>query len=249
MVDSDLISEVKKKKEFSKLPDSVVERALSLNEESVKEARAFLRKYFGVFLTNKVVKGKDEKVLESHISSKGRDYEEFYGKIFEKKKIIGSVIDFGCGVNGFSYNVLKEFVGDVDYIGVEASGQIVENVNSYFDDEGLEKSCSVVWGDLFDLQSMKKIVEKSSKPRTIFLFQTVDALESFERDFSKKFLLMLKDVLDKDDKIIISLSLKSISGRRKFMVDRKWILEFLKENFNLEMDFVVGSERVLIVRV
>ena len=45
-----LVGEVKKKKGFSGLPDSVVERALMESEDDVKETRSLLRKYFGVFL-------------------------------------------------------------------------------------------------------------------------------------------------------------------------------------------------------
>ena len=55
-----LIREVKKKKEFSGLPDSVVKRALAESGDDVKEARSLLRKYFGVFLTNRVLKGKGD---------------------------------------------------------------------------------------------------------------------------------------------------------------------------------------------
>ncbi len=44
-----LIREVKKKKEFSGLPDSVVARALGESDDDIKKARSLLRKYFGVF--------------------------------------------------------------------------------------------------------------------------------------------------------------------------------------------------------
>ena len=62
-----LIDEVKKKKEFSGLPDSIVERALSESGEDIKESRKLLRKYFGVFLTNRVLKKKGNKLESSNL--------------------------------------------------------------------------------------------------------------------------------------------------------------------------------------
>ena len=245
----ELILEVKKKREFSMLPDSIVGRALEISEGNVKNSRAYLRKYFGVFLTNKVLKGRDVETLKSHISSKGRDYEEFYSEIFEGLGNVGSVVDLGAGVNGFSYEVLRKFANDAKYVGVEASGQIVDNTNVYFEKNDLGNLCNCVWADLFDLKNVESIVKKSKRARVIFMFQVIDALESLEKDFSKKILVLLKEILDTGDKIVISLPTKSISGRRKFMVDRKWLVEFLEEIFILERDFVVGDERVLIVGV
>ena len=94
-----LVEQVKKKKEFSELPDSVVVLALEKSGDDVKKAREILRKYFGVFLTNKVVKGTSEDVLERHISTRNRDYKELYSKILTGGE--KAVIDLGCGVNGF----------------------------------------------------------------------------------------------------------------------------------------------------
>ena len=54
-MDVGLINEVRKKREFGGLPDSVVVRALEMSDGDVKGAREFLRKYFGVFLTTRVL--------------------------------------------------------------------------------------------------------------------------------------------------------------------------------------------------
>ena len=182
------IAKVMEKKEFSKLPRQVVARALEISKGDVKGARALLRKYFGVFLTNKILKVKylDEGILERHISSKGRDYDVLYGKIFEKIGDAGCVVDLGCGVNGFSYKFLSK---SVNYVGIEAVGQLVDLTNRYFQDRGLEQA-RVFHRDLFDLKFVKDILKKLAgvKPRVVFLFQVIDSLESFEKDFSKKFL-------------------------------------------------------------
>ncbi|MAH51363.1 hypothetical protein CMI37_36440 [Candidatus Pacearchaeota archaeon] len=302
----DLISEVKKKREFSELPDSVVERVLEKSEGDVKGARALLRKYFGVFLTNKILKGNlnADEILEKHISSQRRDYRELYGRIFgdggfgfkncplqvshsvrktqsrdslprswrsvirskslapicalsfpkavktktskTDLKDVGVVVDLGCGVNGFSYKYLKDAVGNVNYVGVEAAGQLVKRVNNYFRDRGFE-GAHVMQGDLFDIEKVKELLNKleSVKPRIVFLFQVVDALESCEKDFSKKFLLAVREECEG---VVLSYSLKSLSGKEVFQGRRKWLMDFLEENFHVLESFEVSSEKFLILK-
>jgi len=243
-MDEELVFEVKKKKEFSKLPDSIVERALEKCGDDIKEARAFLRKYFGIFLTNKVMKGKEMGVLRDHKSSMKRDYEKFYGEIFRRGCKVNSVIDLGSGVNGFSYEYLKEILGDVEYFGIEASGQLVENVNEYFEETGLKKYCQTVCGDIFDLKNVVRILRKAGKPRVVFMFQVIDALEIVERNFSKKYLL---EIMKDCEKLVLSLPVEIFSGRRSFAVKRNWIEGFLKEMFIIEKDFEMNGERVFVV--
>lgn len=244
-MDKSLVKEVKKKKEFSQIPDSIVEKILE-TEKDVKSARAALRKYFGVFLTNKVLKGKTEKVLESHISSKLRDYKEFYKRIFAGKHY-SSVIDLGCGANGFSYNFLKEELGDVDYLGVEASGQIVDNTNDYFKSQKISKA-RVECLDLFEIKAICDLINISSEPRAILMLQVVDALESLERNFSKELLFKMQEEMTQEDLIVISMPLNSISGKKKFEARRSWISTFLEENFVIKDDFNLGNERIFLVR-
>lgn len=251
-MDKELILEVKKKREFSELPDSIVFRALEITDMDIKSARALLRKYFGVFLTNKVVKGNDEQVLKIHKSSFKRDYDVLYNRIFLEDydscndcgNVPKTIIDLGCGVNGFSYFYLKKIFPKASYIGVEASGQIVEITNRYFKDRGFE-GAHVFCKDLFDFDFISKIVKQTKSPRFVFLFQVVDSLESFERNFSKKLLLNLKNSLDKDDKLVLSVSLKSLSGGAK-KASGKWAFDFISSNFNVFDEFDMFDERFVI---
>jgi SAM-dependent methyltransferase len=245
-MDKELIFEVKKKREFSKLPDSIVRKALMASNNNVKEARAFLRKYFGVFMTNKVLKGKTEEVLDSHISSKLRDYKIFYKEIFKENKF-ESVIDLGCGANGFSYNFLEEELGDIEYIGIEASGQIVDNTNDYFKENKI-KNAKVFCEDLFNTEGVISLIKKSEKPTAIFLLQVVDALEKLDRNYSKQLINSIFEVLDEKDLVVITMPLASISGKKKFEAKRTWLSDFLEEKFYLERDFELGNERVFLVR-
>jgi len=242
-----LISEVKRKREFFGLPDSVVERALEKSGEDVKDARKFLRKYFGVFLTNRVIKFGNrkseignQKILEYHMSSKKRSYEEFYGEIFKDIKDVGSVIDLGCGVNGISYEFLPD---GIEYIGIEAAGQLVNQMNSFFEERGFD--ARAVRGDLFDVDEVVDILKGAKKDRVVFLFQVVDALENMKRDFSKEFIL---EIMKECEVLVISLPLVSLGGGKKFAVKRKWLMDFLELELVIDRDFEMFGERVLIVR-
>lgn len=240
-----IIEEVKKKREFSRLPDSIVERVSKKENDNLKKSRAALRKYFGVFLTNKILKGNlsDEETLKSHISSSKRDYETFYEEIFDDIKGIHSVVDLGCGANGFSYKYLKDEIGSVDYVGVEASGQLVDHMNDYFEEKlYLAKAVSL---DLFDIENIKKILKKQNKERAVFLFQVIDSLENLEKDFSKKF---IQEIFEECELMVVSWSIESLSGRRKFFTKRRWIMKFLEENYSIENDFEKDGERILILR-
>jgi len=241
-MNKELISEIKKKREFSGLPDSIVERAAEMAKGDVKESRALLRKYFGVFLTNKVLKGKGD-LLKAHMSSRKREYGKFYEDIFSGVDGVGSVVDLGAGLNGFSYEYLKSVIGDVDYLAVEAAGQEVEHMNKYFEENGF--SAKAIIGDLFEVENVLKILRKQKKPRVVFLFQVVDALENLERDFSKKFIM---EIGEECEKIVISLPTESLGGRKKFAVQRKWIMDFLEENFIIEKDFSRNGERIIVLR-
>jgi hypothetical protein len=244
MENKDLIEKIKQKREFSRIPDSIVSRAIQKAGRDVKDVRALLRKYFGVFLTNKVLKGdgSPEDLLVAHVSSRKRNYKEFYEDIFEgtPQHAVESVIDLGAGMNGFSYCYLKNVVGGVDYVAVEAAGQEVEHMNNYFEENGFP--AKAVCEDLFDIPRIKKILIGQKKDRIVFLFQVVDALENLERDFSKKFIM---EISKECEWMVISLPTESLGGRKKFAVQRKWIVDFLKENFMIEKDFRSNGERII----
>ena len=150
------------------------------------------------------------------------------------------MIDLGAGLNGFSYGYLKSVIGDVDYLAVEAAGQEVDHMNKYFEEEGF--SANAIVGDLFEVDKIKDLLKVQKKSRVVFMFQVVDALENLERDFSKKFIL---EISKECEKIVLTLPTESLGGRKKFAVQRKWIMDFLKENFVIEKDFSRDGERII----
>lgn len=237
----ELIKKVKEKKEFSHLPDSLVERVLKKEKESVKETRALLRKYFTVFLTNKILSGKlsPNEMLDKHISSKNRNYKELYEKIMEENE---TIIDLGAGINGFSYKFMPK---NTEYIAIEATGQLVNLMNEYFKKEKF--SARAIHLDIFNLEEIRAIIKKHKKQRTILLFNVIDALEFFERDYSKVLLKEIKEELKEGEIIVISFPTQSLTGKTKFHTTRKWLTDFLEENFSIKDSFEENGEKFIIL--
>jgi hypothetical protein len=250
-MDEEVYRKIIKKKEFSDLPKKDVELAFSkfdnkryLDEEKIKLTRDLLRKIFSVFTSKKILslKNKDaEWVLKKHFSTRERlpYYEKIYTNFLGGMGEI-SVIDLGAGVNGFSYDYFEKVGCDVNYVGVEAMGQLVDLMNNYF--KTAKISGKAFHESLFELEKIKKIVEKTKQPRVLFLFKVFDSLEMLERNYSKKLLL---ELFPFTDKVIISFATKSLVSRKKFNVQRKWLTDFIEDNFNILDDFELGGERYI----
>lgn len=251
----ELIKKITEKKEFSNLPKKDVELAFEqfnkekyLDEEKIKLTRDLLRKVFSAFTSHKILKIKDKDakwVLRKHLSTRERlpYYKEVYGRIlegFDKNKKI-SIIDLGAGINGFSYNYFKKVSYDADYLGVEAIGQFVELSNHYFKKEKL--SGKTVHLSLFELEKTRDLIKKTKTPRIVFLFKTIDSLEMLERDYSKK---LLSEIVPLSDRVVVSFATRSMIKREKFKVKRNWIIDFIRDNFNISDDFMVGGERYIV---
>jgi len=221
------------KKEFSRIPKREVERVYekfgkkqTSDEDKIKLTRSLLKKIFTSFMGRRIMnpKNKDARwFLLRHVSTRERfdSYLELYEKllkIFKEKEI--SVIDLGAGINGLSYKYFPKNKR-VNYIGVEAVGQLVDLMNYYF----------------------KKNKISKAKARIVFLFKVVDSLEMVERNYSKKF---LKEIVPLVDLVVVSFATKSLISKKSFNVKRFWFENFVKENFNLNDDFVLGGERYFI---
>tara|TARA_Y100000310_G_scaffold10116_1_gene10862 strand:+ start:27176 stop:27958 length:783 start_codon:yes stop_codon:yes gene_type:complete len=256
-MDSEVIEKIMMRKEFSEIPLKDVERALSFfpsdrfgDEERVKKTRDLLRRVYSGFGGRKLLLWKDksaEEVLEKHLSTRERflHYEEIYSRLLkgvDKKKI--SVIDLGAGVNGFSYDYFSK-VGfkKVNYLGVEAVGQLVDLMNGYFKNQGL-KSARAVHESLFSTSKIIDLISEMESPRVIFMFKVVDSLEKLERNYTLRFLEALKEI--DFEKIVISFATESWHRRKKFYVQRTWLINFIRENFSFMDDFTLGGERYVV---
>jgi hypothetical protein len=246
----ELIDKIMEKKEFSMLPRKDVIKIFEkefdydsfTQEEKIKKTREKLMKIYTAFASIKLMRNKDknpEWFLKKHLSTKERFdfYPALYKKILENKKDNRrvTIFDLGSGINGLSYNY---FPFDVDYVGVEAVGQLVDLMNYYFKTRGLNGWA--VRESLFELEKIKKILKQDSEEKIVFLFKTLDSLEMYERDYSKKFLL---NVVPLVDNVVVSWATKTLRKRSRIFATKKWLLKFIKENFEILDDFKLGDER------
>ena len=254
----EILKKIIQKKEFSELPKKDVETAFGKfdkehysDEEKIKLTRALLLKVFSFSLSKRLltVKNKDpEWFLKKHVSTRDRfsNYNEIYKRIFKSKKTEEekrTVFDFGAGVNGFSYEYFKRIGLNVNYVGVEAIGQLVKTVNNYFKREKI--SGEVFHLSLFQLEKLKKLILKYKGLKIVFLFKTIDSLELLERNYTKKFLIEISPLVDK---IVVSFATRSLIKRTRFKAKRSWLINFLRENFNVLDDFEVSGERYIVFR-
>jgi hypothetical protein len=249
----ELIKKITEKKEYSELPKKDVETALEnfdkekyLDEEKIKLTRDLLRKVFSGFTSQKLLSLKDkspEWILRKHLST--RERLPYYGEIYTRvlrglgKQI--NIIDLGAGINGFSYGYLKKTGLDVNYVAVEAVGQLVNLMNSFFKKEGL--SGKAIHLSLFELEKVKEIIKKQEKPLVVFLFKTIDSLEILKHDYSKE---LISEISKLADRVAVSFATKSMSKKTKFKAKRNWIVNFIQDNFEVINDFEIGGERYII---
>ncbi len=255
----ELIEKIIQKKEFSDLPEKDVEKVFekfekrqTSDEDKIKLTRNLLRKVYSVFTSSKLLNKKildkksSEEILKKHFSTKERYdfYEQLYEKIFER--VLGkeiSIVDLGAGINGLSYNFFPEDK-KVNYVGVEAIGQLVDLMNYYFKKQKL-KNAKAISESLFELDKIRTILKKQKIPRIVFMFKVIDSLEMIKRNYSKKF---LKEIVPLVDLLVVSFATKSLVSKNKFNVKRFWFENFVKENFNLIDDFELGGERYLVIK-
>ncbi len=251
-MNKEIINEIKKKREFSELPDIDIKLAYSHfekrqadNEEKIRLTKELLRKIFSAFVSKKLLslKNKDEEwILRKHASTRERlpHYIEIYKRIFSGYKKT-SVIDLGAGINGFSYNFFKKSGINADYTAIESVGQLADLMNFYFKQKKI--SGKAIHLSLFELEKVRKIIEEHRKPRIILLFKIIDALEALKRDYSME---LISDIARVSDRIALSFPTKSLGSRERFHAKRNWIVDFLKNNFRILDDFEISGERYLV---
>ena len=251
-MEEELIKKIKQKKEFSMLPEKDVELVFEkintpfrTDEEKIKMTRDLLRKIYTVFLSNKLLKIKRKNFdwfLKKHLSTRERFhyYSELYRKIIGNSGEKIKIYDLGCGINGFSFPFFKKEGFDVEYVGVEAVGQLVDLQKSFFKNS---KKVSFFHESPFDINKISEIVKKGKGTKIVFLFKVIDSLEMLERNYSKKFLTHLTPLVDK---VVLSFATRSIQSKKKFFANRKWIRDFISDNFNLVEEFDLGGENYII---
>lgn len=237
------------KKDFSQLLKKDIEKAYALFEkrevsekEKIRLTRDLLRKVFSAFVSKKLLSLKNKEpewILRKHISTRERlpYYKELYSRLLKNFKKV-TIVDLGAGINGFSFKFFKR---KITYIGVEAIGQLVSLMNSYFEKEVLK--ARAIHLSLFELKKIKDFIKKTKKPKIIFLFKTLDSLEMLEKDFSKK---LLREIVPLAGRVVVSFATRSLIKKVKFRANRKWLVNFIQKNFKIIDDFELGGERYIV---
>jgi hypothetical protein len=248
----EILDKIREKREFSQLPEKDIEIAFenfekrqASEDEKIKLTKELLRKLFSAFVSKKLLSLKNKEpewILRKHISTRERlsFYKEIYERIFNGDNK-ASVIDLGAGINGFSYNFFKEAGVKVKYTAIESVGQLVELMNFFFKKNKI--SAKAITLSLFEKEKVKEIIKSEDKPKVIFLFKVIDALESVKRDYSKELILELVPLADK---FVLSFPTKSLGNRQKFKAKRNWIIDFVQDNFKILDDFEIGGEHYLV---
>jgi hypothetical protein len=258
------------------------EKRETSDEDKIKLTRDMLRKVYFAFgseklLNPKIVDKKSvEEILKKHISTLERFdfYEELYAKLLKDSEnsdtqsdgaLCGedsldcessgeiSVIDLGAGINGLSYNYFKR---DLNYLGIEAVGQLNDLVNYYFKNRGIESS-HAIHESLFEVEKIKhllvypklrskgaKMIKQLPGKRIVFLFKTLDSLEMLERNYSKKF---LEEIFPFVDKVVVSFATRSLISKKSFKVKRYWFENFVKEKGWKSEVFELGCEKYFVL--
>lgn len=258
MEKDEIIKKVMDKKEFRELPFEDVGEIYSifekrddlLEEEKIKETRKILIKMYTSFLSSKSFNLRDRDAswfLKKHKSTKEREghYDSLYNSclsgIVKSKKEIINIFDFGCGLNGFSYRKFLEAGFNVNYVGTEPVGQLSKLQNEWFKSKKFRGR--VYPYSLFDLKKNLDLIKKEKGKKVAFFFKVFDSLEILKRNYSKE---VLNSVVPLVDRIVVSWATKSLGGKKKIYANKKWLLEFISENFNVLEDFSFGDERYLV---
>jgi hypothetical protein len=253
-MNKEIIDKIREKREFSKLPEKDIKLAYEnfekrqvSDDEKIKLTKELLRTNFSAFVSPKLLSLKNKEpewILRKHISTRERlpFYKEIYKRIFSEYKT-ASVVDLGAGINGFSFNFFKEVGVKVKYTAIESVGQLVELMNFYFKENKF--SAKAINESLFEKEKVLKVIKEQEKPRIVFLFKVIDALEKIKRDSSKE---LISEIAPLVDKFILSFPTRSLGNRKRFNVSRNWILDFVIDNFEILDNFEIGGERYLVFR-
>lgn len=257
----DLVSEIKKKKEFKSLDDSFINNALNKvvkenrldlvkdSEEIIKKTRAFLREVYGAFLSKGFNKRekllstvKDlgdleshRKILKLHISTAERIpyYRQVYSSIFSITGEPKSILDIAAGLNPVSYPFLKF---NPKYYAYELSRTDSEFLQRYFDKMKIDGKA--LYGDITQLSEMQKLPYAD----VCFLFKALDTLESVRWDVTKDLFSNIKCKW-----IVASFPMKSLGGGK--IMHEKRLSWFFRLIFKFEYKKItIGDELFFVIR-
>jgi len=242
MKTSQIIYEIKKKKELAGISDSAIENALSdyLEKQKislekltrreikiiVKEVRANLRNIVGKFQRkfrkrSYLLSSQNfQELLLSHSSTAERI--DFYNELRKIIKNTGAktILDLGCGLNPLALASSETF-----YCASDINEQELKIVSDFFRQKNFKGETFVC-----DLKKMDKTLPKSD---LCLLFKVLDVVDPAGKNRGKITKKILLEIPCK--KFLVSFSTKKLSGKKMNFPRRLWferILKKLKVNFS-----------------
>ncbi|HJX05896.1 MAG TPA: hypothetical protein VJ461_04235 [Candidatus Nanoarchaeia archaeon] len=215
------------------------------HELVIKKVRAELREIYGVFILSDYKKRYElleairkspspenhNRILELHKSSKERlpYYGLVYKKIFDATGLPERIVDLACGLNPLSYPYLG---CKPEYLACDLAEKDLEFIKEYF-------AIMRIRGSVKKVDLIKDNVSKIVKGIDIvFLFKTLDSLESVKWNISQELLKRLKA-----KSIVVSFATKSLGGKKAIKKERRaWFERLAKEqNYTFESFEIPGE--------
>ncbi len=247
----DTILEIMKKKELSDIPVQLVEETLlkilkrnnltnipkrkKFRKQIIKETRAELRKYTGMFQIKNKKREKFlnlnelSRLLDTHTSTKER--KEIYPEIINLIKQYNpkSILDLGAGLNPL---VLAINFKDAKYTAYDIKADEISLLNSFFKKNNLNASASV-----------KDIRKANNLPKAdlTLIFKTLDILETKGHKYAQH----IMSILD-SNYVIVSFSTKTLSGKNMKNIRRAWFESILK-SLNYLYEIKIFSNEVFYI--
>lgn len=221
-------------------------------KELVKTIRAELRKVYGVFILKDYKKRYEllkelkknpsienhNKILGLHKSSKERlpYYSLVYKKIFKIAGVPKRIIDLACGLNPFSY----PFLGcKPEYVACDLSEKDLDFIKKYFKAMKIKGKTKRI--DLIKDKDKIKMISKNAD--VVFLFKTLDSLETIKRNISWQ---VLRNIQGKF--IVVSFSTKSLGGGKIIRKEKRaWFERLIKKLGYRSKIFEIPGETFYII--
>jgi len=223
------------------------------HELIIKKVRAELREIYGVFILDDYKKRHElleklkkepslenhNKILELHKSSKERlpYYGIAYKKIFGMTGVPKKVVDLACGLNPISHPYLGCSPG---YLACDLAEKDLEFIQEYF---GLRKIKGKT--ERIDLvQEVKRLTKITKDSDLVFLFKTLDSLESVKWNISSE---LLENISSKF--IVVSFASKSLGGKKIIRKERRaWFERLLARKSLAFQSFEIPGEVFYIIK-
>ena len=264
---NDLVELVKGKKYYS-LPDSFVEKIAKAylkkypkqekiaenigtkqHKALVRSIRSELHASYGRFQTKKKGKrelyAKDlpsmqahEQLLRTNTSTNERlqQYQELYEQLFAITGKPKSILDLGCGINPVSFPFMR--LQKVKYKAYDIATEDVQFLHKYFKQMKISGEAKVL--DVSDLEKIKQL-EKSD---VAFLFAVLDPLERGKgHKLSEELLLIIPAKW-----LVVSFSIKTVSGRQMNHPFRGWIEQMLTRRGLSFERFMTNNELFYVIK-